>query len=43
VARREEEEEEEVMVLVAEAVGAGWNKVTFEMLVDRCGVVCVRG
>jgi NOL1/NOP2/fmu family ribosome biogenesis protein len=28
----------EEVVLVAEAVSAGWNKVTFGRLVDRCGV-----
>ena len=27
---------EEEVVMVAEAVGAGWNKVTFRRLVDRC-------
>jgi hypothetical protein len=29
------------VVLVAEAMSAGWNKVTFERLVDRCSVVCL--
>jgi len=27
---------EEEVVMVAEAVDAGWNKVTFRRLVDRC-------
>ena len=31
----------EEVVMVAEAVSAGWNKVTFAWLVDRCGVWCV--
>jgi hypothetical protein len=31
----------EEVVVVAEALTAGWNKVTFERLVDRCGVVCL--
>ena len=31
----------EEVVMVAEAVSAGWNKVTFERLVDRCSVVCL--
>ena len=31
----------EEVVVVAEAVSAGWNTVTFERLVDRCSVVCL--
>lgn len=34
-------EEEEAVVVVAEAVGTGWNKVTDGLLVDRCAVVCL--